>query len=91
MTSQETETVRVNLTIKRDFNDLFEELSELSGQSKAGFIKSILLEMRPALELTRDGLKAIKDKENTTNILADMFDLADLKVDELKQHKLDLE
>ncbi|TDL30255.1 hypothetical protein E2R51_19520 [Jeotgalibacillus sp. S-D1] len=91
MTTQETPSIRVNLSLKPDLNDLIEELSELSGQSKAGFIRNFLQEMKPALEITRDGLKVIKDKENATNVLANMFDLADLKVDELKQHKLDLE
>lgn len=76
-----SERVRVNLSLRPSMHDLIEDLSNLTGRSKAGLIADFLQDMRPALELTRDGLKALQDKENGASVLFDMFDLADSQID----------
>ena len=55
-----TERIRINLSVDKEMNDLLTELAELTGRPKTTIVKDFLDNMQPAMEMTRDGLKALK-------------------------------
>lgn len=65
MPSQKT---RINLTLDDEVNQLFSELSQLTGTPKATFIRNIIEEMYPVLKDMRDGLVQAQQSRNSLPI-----------------------
>ena len=77
------ERIRVNLTLSKEMNDLLAELAELTGRPKAVIVRDFLHDIKPALEMTRDGLKALKDNKSVAPALQNMIDLVQEGVKEM--------
>ena len=71
------ERIRVNLTLSKEMNDLLAELAELTGRPKAVIVRDFLHDIQPALEMTRDGLKALKDNKSVEPALQKMRNLVE--------------
>ena len=54
---------RTNLTLPPDLDALISDLAELQGTAKAKVITSLLLQAQPALEQTRDALRAVQENQ----------------------------
>lgn len=52
---------RINLTVDDDMNQLFDDISKLTGTPKATLIMDFLVEAKPALIAMRRGLKMAKN------------------------------
>lgn len=81
------ERIRVNLTLSAEMNDLLAELAELTGRPKAVIVRNFLQDIQPAMEMTRDGLKALKDNKSVAPTLQTMLDIADKKMKEIEEHE----
>lgn len=82
---------RVNLSLEDDMHDILVELSSLTGRSKAGIVTDFLYEVKPALEATVNGLKALKSEDSVNDALQRMLSVADSSVDELNEIRSDID
>jgi predicted DNA-binding protein len=84
------ERIRINLSVSKEMNDLLSELAELTGRPKATIVRHFLHDIQPAMEMTRDGLKALKSNESVAPTLASMLSVVDGKIDEINQLRLEV-
>ena len=80
-----TERIRINLSIDDEMNDLLAELAELTGRPKTSIVKDFLYNMKPAMEMTRDGLKALKDNKSIAPALQNMLNLVEDGMKEMNE------
>lgn len=80
-----TERIRINLSIDDEMNDLLAELAELTGRPKTSIVKDFLYNMQPAMEMTRDGLKALKDNKSIAPALQNMLNLVEDGMKEMNE------
>ena len=80
-----TERIRINLSIDDEMNDLLAELTELTGRPKTSIVKDFLYNMQPAMEMTRDGLKALKDNKSIAPALQNMLNLVEDGMKEMNE------
>lgn len=78
-----TERIRINLSIDDEMNDLLTELAELTGRPKTSIVKDFLYNMQPAMEMTRDGLKALKDNRSIAPALQNMLNIVEAGMKEM--------
>ena len=80
-----TERIRINLSVDKEMNDLLTELAELTGRPKTTIVKDFLDNMQPAMEMTRDGLKALKDNKSISPALQNMINLVEDGMKEMNE------
>lgn len=65
---------RINLTVEDDMNQLFQELSDLTGVPKARLIMDFLVEAKPAFLAMKRGLKMVKSsREKLPSVMLDLI------------------
>lgn len=85
-----TERIRINLSVDKEMNNLLTELAELTGRPKTSIVKDFLDNMKPAMEMTRDGLRALKDNKSMTPALQNMINLVEDGMKEMNKFNQDL-
>lgn len=85
-----TQRNRINLTIPDDLHDLIAELSELTDEPKARIIRNLLYDLKPALQMTRDGLLSLKNNQNIDSTLSRMFEVVESEANKAKAIKDEL-
>ena len=81
------ERIRINLSINEEMNDLLTELADLTGRPKASIVRDFLDNMKPAMEMTRDGLSALKDNKSIAPALQNMINLVEQGTKEMNDFK----
>lgn len=84
------ERIRVNLTLSTEMNDLLAELAELTGRPKAVIVRDFLHDIQPAMEMTRDGLRALKDNKSVSPSLQNMINLVESGMKEMKDYESEI-
>jgi len=85
-----TERIRINLSVDKEMDSLLAELADLTGRPKTSIVKDFLYNMKPAMEMTRDGLKALKDNKSISPALQNMINLAEDGMKEMNEFNQDL-
>ena len=80
---------RVNVTLSWPLWELVGEVSEHTGQPKAGIITELLEEVRPALESTIEALRVVKERPHEAQRL--MANFSAQAVSDLMQQQLELD